>query len=122
MLESHRCSEFRFSSLLSFRAFWGFSLLECMGISWRCARVNGVGVQKAEWLLARQESPMRTKLQPQFLSQRLTLLEAREELIEKADDDCVDADAFGFGPVFEFGASLRADVEELGISQVHTGF
>ena len=54
---------------------------------------------------------MRAKLQPQFLTQRFALLEAREELIEKADDDGVDADAFGFRPVFELGAGLRADVE-----------
>jgi hypothetical protein len=47
-----------------------------------------------------QKSPMSAQFHPQFLSQRLTLLEVREELIEKADDDCVDADAFGFGPVF----------------------
>lgn len=65
---------------------------------------------------------MRAKLQPQFLSQRLALLEARKELIEKADDDCVDADAFGFRPVFELGACLRTDVEELWVGEVHTGF
>jgi len=61
------------------------------------------------------------KLKPQFFSQRLALLEAREELVEEADDDGVDADAFGFGPVFELGARFGADVEELGIGQVHTG-
>jgi len=62
------------------------------------------------------------KLKPQFFSQRLALLEAREELVEEADDDCVDTDAFGFGPVFELGTGFGSDVEELGISQVHTGF
>jgi len=64
---------------------------------------------------------MRTKFQPQFFSQRLTLLEARKELIEEADDDCVDADAFGFRPVFELGACLRTDVEELRIGEIHAG-
>ena len=64
---------------------------------------------------------MGAKLQPQFFSQRLALLEAREELVEEADDDCVDTDAFGFGPVFELGACLRTDVEELRISEIHAG-
>ena len=64
---------------------------------------------------------MRAKLQPQFLTQRFALLEAREELIEKADDDGVDADAFGFRPVFELGAGLRADVKELRIREIHAG-
>ena len=58
---------------------------------------------------------MRTKLQPQFLTQSLALLEAREELIEKANDDGVDADAFGFGPVFELGTGFGSDVEKLRI-------
>ena len=62
---------------------------------------------------------MRSELQPQFFTQRLALFEAREELIEKADDDGVDADAFGFRPVFELGAGLRADVEELRIREIH---
>jgi hypothetical protein len=44
---------------------------------------------------------VRTNLQPQFFPQRLALLEALEELFEDADDDCVDADAFGFGPFLE---------------------
>ena len=65
---------------------------------------------------------MRTKLQPQFLAQRLTFFEASEEFVEEADYDCVDADAFGFGPVFEFGACLRTDVEELRIGEIHAGF
>ena len=65
---------------------------------------------------------MRSEFQPQFFSQRLALLEAREELVEQADNDGIDTDAFGFRPVFELGACLRTDVEELGISQVHTGF
>ena len=64
---------------------------------------------------------MRTKLQPQFLTQRLAFLEAREELIEKADDDGVDADAFGFGPVFELGAGLSTDVKELRVGEIHAG-
>ena len=68
-----------------------------------------------------QESPVRTQLQPQFLSQSLTLLEAREELVEEADDDCVDADAFGFGPVFELGTGFGADVEELRVGEIYVG-
>ena len=64
---------------------------------------------------------MGTQFQPQFLTQRLALLEAREELIEKADDDSVDADAFGFGPVFELGARFGADVEELRFGDIHAG-
>jgi len=71
--------------------------------------------------LAWQKPPVRAKLQPQFLTQGFALLQAREELIEKADDDCVYADAFGFGPVFELGACLRADVEELGVGEIHAG-
>lgn len=62
---------------------------------------------------------MRAKLQSQFLSQRLALLEASEELVEEADDDGVDADAFGFGPVFELGTGFGADVEELRVGEVH---
>lgn len=64
---------------------------------------------------------MRTKLQPQFLTQSLALLEAREELIEKANDDGVDADAFGFGPVFELGTGFGSDVEKLRIGEIHAG-
>ena len=64
---------------------------------------------------------MRSELQPQFFTQRPALFEAREELIEEAYDDCVDADAFGFGPVFELGARFGADVEELGIGKIHAG-
>ena len=41
---------------------------------------------------------MGTNLQPQILPERLTFLEALEELFEGADDDGVDSDAFGFGP------------------------
>lgn len=65
---------------------------------------------------------MRSKLQPQLFAQRLALLEAREELIEKADHNGVDANAFGFGPVFELGTGFGADVEELRVGEIHAGF
>jgi hypothetical protein len=65
---------------------------------------------------------MQAKLLPQRLPPCLALLEACEELIEEADDYGIDADAFGLGPVFEFGASLSAHVEELGIGQFHSSF
>lgn len=64
---------------------------------------------------------MRAKLQLQFFAQRLALLEAREELIEDADDDGVDAHAFGFRPLLELGAGLGADVDELRVGEVHAG-
>ena len=62
---------------------------------------------------------MGTKFQSKIFTQRLALLETREELIEKADDDGVDADAFSFGPVFELGTGLGSNVEELGIGKIH---
>jgi len=64
---------------------------------------------------------MRANLQPQLFSQRLALLEALEELIEDADNDGIDADAFGFCPFLEFVAGFCSDVEELGIGQFHAG-
>jgi len=62
---------------------------------------------------------MQAKLLPQSHSQCTALLEALEKLVEEADHDSIDADAFGFGPVFEFGAGLSAHVEELGFGQFH---
>ena len=64
---------------------------------------------------------MHAKLLPQFLSQCLALLESLEELIKDADDDGIDADAFGFGPFLQLGAGLCADVEELRLGQFHAG-
>ena len=70
---------------------------------------------------ARHKSTVRTNLQPQFFSQRLALLEALEELSEHADHNRVDADAFGFGPLFELEPGFSADVEELRIGKLHAG-
>ena len=56
---------------------------------------------------------MHTKLLLQRLSPRLALLETHEELIEEADDDSIDADAFGFSPLLQLGSGLCANVEEL---------
>jgi len=36
-----------------------------------------------------------------------------EELFEDADDDCIHADAFGFGPLFELESGFGSNVEEL---------
>ena len=69
----------------------------------------------------RQKPAVRTNLQPQFFPQRLALLEALEELFEDADDDGVDADAFGFGPFLELDAGFCADVEELRVGEIHAG-
>ena len=62
---------------------------------------------------------MRPNLQPQFFPERLAALEALEELVQDADDDCVDADAFRFGPLFELESGLCADVEELRVGKLH---
>lgn len=62
-----------------------------------------------------QKTTMRAKLQSQFFPQRLAFPEAIEELIENADDDCVDTDAFGFSPLFEIDAGFGTDVDELRI-------
>lgn len=70
-------------------------------------------------LSAWQESPVRTKLKPQFLSQRLALPEPLEEFVEHADNDGIDAHAFGFGPFFELGTSFGADVDELRVREIH---
>ena len=64
---------------------------------------------------------MQAKLLLQFFSLCLALLEALEELIKEADDDGIDADAFGFSPFSQLGAGLCANVEELGIGQFHAG-
>ena len=55
---------------------------------------------------ARHKSPVRTNLQPQFFPERLALLQSLEELIQNADNNGVDADAFRFGPFPEFVAGL----------------
>jgi hypothetical protein len=47
------------------------------------------------------KSPAATNLTPQLLSQHLVFLETLEEIFEEANDDGVDANAFGFGPLFE---------------------
>lgn len=67
------------------------------------------------------ESPMCAQLPLQVLSQRLAVLEAHEELVEKADDDGVDAHAFGFRPFLELYAGFGANVNQLrvGRSSVH---
>ena len=62
---------------------------------------------------------MCANLQAQFFSQRLALLEALEELFEDADHNRVDADAFGFGPLFELEPGFGADVEELRVGKFH---
>jgi len=62
---------------------------------------------------------MQAKLLPQPIAPCLALFEAREELVKEADDNRIDADALGFGPVLEFGAGLRAHMEELGFGQFH---
>jgi len=62
---------------------------------------------------ARHESPMHPNLQPEFFPERLAALEAIEELVEEADHNCIDADAYRFGPLFELVAGLCADVEKL---------
>jgi hypothetical protein len=62
---------------------------------------------------------MQAKFLPQPLAQRLAFLEACEELIEEADDNGVDADAFGFGPFLQLDSGRNADVEELRIGQFH---
>ena len=49
------------------------------------------------------KSPVRAKLQLQFFSQRLALLEACKKFVKKTDYDSVDAHAFGFGPFLELG-------------------
>ena len=64
---------------------------------------------------------MRPNLQPQFFPERLAALEALEELVQDADDDCVDADAFRFGPLFELEPGLSADMEELRVGKLHAG-
>jgi hypothetical protein len=58
---------------------------------------------------------MRANLRPQFFSQRLAPLEASEELFEDADNDGVDADAFGFGPFLEFGAGFCVNLGNWGL-------
>ena len=60
-------------------------------------------------------------LQPQLFAERLAFLEALEELFEDADYNRVDADAFGFGPLFELEPGFGADVEELRIGKLHAG-
>jgi len=64
---------------------------------------------------------MRTKLEPQFLSERLALLEACEELVEEADDDGIDAHAFGFRPFLELCAGFCANVNQLRVGEIHAG-
>ena len=64
---------------------------------------------------------MQAKFLPQFLSQCTTLLEALEKLVQHADNDGIDADAFGFSPFLQLGAGFCADVEELRIGQFHAG-
>lgn len=59
------------------------------------------------------ELPLRVKLLLQLTSVRLALLEAHEELIEKADDDSIDADVLSFSPLLQLGPGLYAKVEEL---------
>ena len=68
----------------------------------------------------RTEAPMSTKLKPQFFLKRLALLEALEEFFQHADHNRVDADAFGFGPLFELEPGLYADVEELWVGKLQT--
>jgi len=56
---------------------------------------------------------MQAKLLPQPLAQRFALLVAFEELVKEADDNGIDADAFGFSPFLQLGAGFCANVEEL---------
>jgi hypothetical protein len=62
---------------------------------------------------------MRTKLKPQFFLERLALLVALEELFEDTHNNRVNADPFGFGPLFELEPGLCADVKELRIGKFH---
>ena len=64
---------------------------------------------------------MRTKLQPQLFTQSLALLQAREELVEEADNDGVDTHAFGFRPLLELGAGFGANVNQLRVGEIHAG-
>lgn len=72
-------------------------------------------------LLSGQKSPVGTQLKPQFFTQRLTLLEAREELVEEADNYGIYTDALSLSPVFELGADLCADLKELRKGLKHQG-
>ncbi len=62
---------------------------------------------------------MGAKLKLQLFPERLALLEALEELFEDANHNRVDADAFGFGPIFELEPGFGADVEELRVGKLH---
>jgi hypothetical protein len=45
----------------------------------------------------------------------------RKKLVEKADNDCVDAYVLDYRPVFELGASLSANIEKLIVAEIHFG-
>jgi len=62
-----------------------------------------------------------TNLQPQFFPERLAFLQVLEELFEDADHNRVDADAFGFGPLFELEPGFGANMEKLRVGQFHAG-
>ena len=64
---------------------------------------------------------MRANLQAKFFSERFAFPEALEELFEDADHNRVDADAFGFGPIFELEPGFGADMEELRVGELHAG-
>lgn len=94
-------------------------LLRCSGTQNLPAFLGSVMV--AIGISTRHEAAVRTNLQPQFFPERLALLEALEELIQNADDDSVDADAFRFSPFPEFVAGFCADMEELRVGEFHAG-
>lgn len=63
--------------------------------------------------LIRHKAAVGSNLQPQLFPERFAFLEALEELFKDADNNRVDADAFGFGPILELEPGFCAYVEEL---------
>jgi hypothetical protein len=68
-----------------------------------------------------QESTMRSYLKPELFPEGLAPFEVLEEMIQNADDNCVDADAFLLSPLLESEACFCANVKHLGARQRKAG-
>jgi hypothetical protein len=67
--------------------------------------------------LSRQKSASSSNLKSKLFAEGLAPLKLLEEGFENAHNNCVDADAFFFGPLFEGNACFRANVQQLRIRQ-----
>ena len=101
------------------RAVWGCNVYDC-GLMLNPSAIL-LKVPRPRVISARHKAAVGTNLQAEFFPERLALFEPLEELVEDTNDDCINADAFGFSPFPEFVAGICADMEELRVGEFHAG-